>query len=107
MAEQDRTTVEVTPAQKDAIAELTNEYEPLREGVQRLLDAYNEAHTDPVQETAQNVNTDEIIDAIKDDLSMAPAVGVDEEEIVQRVCKRLDDLESQLPRKVANEVQQR
>lgn len=52
-------------------------------------------------------DVDALVDEIKDDLSMAPAVGVDEEEIVERVCKRLDDLENQLPRKVANEVQQR
>ena len=54
---------------------------------------YVESDCDPTQ----------IADAIKNDLSMAADPGVDEEKIVNEVCKRLDDLESQLPKKVAEE----
>lgn len=44
----------------------------------------------------------EIAEQLKNELSMAndPGVGVD----VERVMKRIDDLESQLPRKVAEEL---
>jgi len=50
-------------------------------------------------------SADEIAEQLKDEISMAnePAVEID----VDSIMKRIDDLESQLPRKVANEVQQR
>jgi len=50
-------------------------------------------------------SADEIAKQLKREISMAnePAVEID----VDSIMKRIDDLESQLPRKVANEVQQR
>lgn len=40
--------------------------------------------------------TEEIIEELRDELSMAPDPGVDEEQIVDDVTNRLDDLETEL-----------
>lgn len=47
-----------------------------------------------------------VIEELKNELSMLndPAVGLDDEG-VERVLGRLDDLEAQLPRKIAEELQ--
>jgi hypothetical protein len=41
---------------------------------------------------------------LKDELSMAAEPTVDEAEIIDRVCKRIDDLQSQLPAQIREEL---
>jgi len=48
------------------------------------------------QTHTHTTNTAEIIEELRDELSMAPDPGVDEEQIVDDVSKQLDDLETEL-----------
>lgn len=50
--------------------------------------------------TTESVDTTEIVEEIKNDLSMAADPGVDEAEIVDQVTGRIDDLEAELKRQI-------
>jgi len=58
-------------------------------------DTQGNTHTQSNTHT-HTTNTAEIIEELRDELSMAPDPGVDEEQIVDDVTKRLDDLETEL-----------
>ena len=49
------------------------------------------------------VNTTEVVEQLKNELSMANEPGVEID--IDRLYNRIDDLESNLPRKVAEELQ--
>jgi hypothetical protein len=52
------------------------------------------------------VDTELLVTELKDELSMAAEPTVDEGEIIDRVCKRIDDLQSQLPAQIREELRE-
>jgi len=90
-----KTTIEVSDERKEQLRKERLDHERnYDETIARLLGDYDGP-----------MDTDEIVEEIKNDLSMVADPGVvDEDVIVERVNNRLDDLESQLPSKIAEEL---
>lgn len=90
----DRTTINVSKEAHRAASKAKSEEETWGEYLLRCADA----------NPGTDLDTEKIVEEIKQDLSMMPEPGVDEEQLVQRINNRLDDLETELPRKVADEL---
>lgn len=82
-----RTTIEVSDERKEQLRKERLDHERnYDETIARLLGEYDGP-----------MDTDELVDEIKNDLSMVADPGmVDEDEIVRRINNRLDDLETDL-----------
>jgi len=100
----DRTTIEISQQQKGRLDDLKRvDGESYKSVLQMLIAHYNNSQdaTESNNESDDG-NVDEIVTALKDEISMAnePRVEVDTEQII----KRIEDLENELPRKVAEEL---
>jgi hypothetical protein len=67
----------------------------------------NETWDDYIRRCAENPPEVKEFVELKDELSMAAEPTVDEGEIIDRVCKRIDDLQSQLPAQIREELHER
>lgn len=92
----ERTTLNVTKEAHQRAKEAKGENETWSEYITRCIDEGPEPNP--------GVDTSEIVEQMRDQLSMASDPGVDEEQIVEEINKRLDDLEARMPRKVAEEL---
>jgi len=102
-----QTTITVEESTLERFKELKAELDAVQDApdhtnesfLQALMDTWEAAedgyYSDP--------SADEIAEQLKGEISMANEPGVEVD--VDRIINRIDDLESQLPRKVAREIQ--
>ena len=94
------TSIRVTVDAKDAAEQSKRDGETWGEYIRRCTD--NPPEIREFVDGNVELNTDDVVERLKNELSMAddPTVEVD----VDRIIGRVDDLEAQLPRKVAEEL---
>lgn len=96
MVQDNTTTIEIRLDQRDALQDRKqHDRESYKSVLDRLL-----ADTDE-----PNDDADELVDAIATEIDTAAFNGAISDEQAERILRRLDDLETAIPRKTAEELQ--